>query len=420
MNKMPKRGRGNLTNRTRNADYCRNRRNVRTPSQHEQDNEDAANRMEQMRLNESEEQRNARRAQNVSRILLARQQRTNAFREQNLQHQHVRRAYIQDSFLRAAFNYEPDIEYSAHQKVIIGQMDKECQHCRALKFKNEAPGICCASGKICLPALNTPPEPLKTLLTGVNDDGKFFLKNLRKINSCFQMTSFAAGNVVQHPPINGRRFESTFRIQGQVYHRIGSLIPMPNEVAKFLQIYFMGGSDDDRVETRCTHNNLDSPQGKRIVHLLETFFQQHNHLIRLFKTVMPRLTSDNHAIVIRPDKTPTGQHARTFNAPTVNDVAVIIAGDPYANRDIKIQRRDNQIMNISDTHRSYDALQYPLIFFEGDDGYCINLKQRNPATGNTFPFNSEIEYLSTFRDLFFQKVPIRTKISVLWVIIHIE
>lgn len=49
-------------------------------------------------------------------------------------------SFISDSFLRRAFQYEPDIEYYAHSKVIIGDMDKECPHCHTEKFKNEPAG----------------------------------------------------------------------------------------------------------------------------------------------------------------------------------------------------------------------------------------------------------------------------------------
>ncbi|KAL4143052.1 hypothetical protein QTP88_005425 [Uroleucon formosanum] len=67
----------------------------------------------------------------------------------------VHRAFISDSFLRLAFQYEPDIEYYAHSKVVIGAMDKECLHCHTLKIKNEPAGMCCASGKVQLPKIET-------------------------------------------------------------------------------------------------------------------------------------------------------------------------------------------------------------------------------------------------------------------------
>jgi len=54
----------------------------------------------------------------------------NRRRTNDQQRQQVHRAFISDSFPRLAFQYEPDIEYYAHSKVVIaGAMDKECPHC---------------------------------------------------------------------------------------------------------------------------------------------------------------------------------------------------------------------------------------------------------------------------------------------------
>ncbi|GIX76085.1 hypothetical protein CEXT_460871 [Caerostris extrusa] len=53
-------------------------------------------------------------------------------------------------------------------------------------------------------------------------------------------------------------------------------------------------------------------------------------------------------------KTPSGEHAGRFNSPTVEEVAIIMVGDPVDNRAIKITRRDSTVHVISDLHRSYD------------------------------------------------------------------
>ena len=45
---------------------------------------------------------------------------------------------------------------------------------------------------------------------------------------------------------------------------------------------------------------------------------------------------------------PYGEHAGTYNVPTVNEVAVGMAGDPCERRDIRIQRRDNTMQIIQD------------------------------------------------------------------------
>ncbi|GFV54507.1 helitron_like_N domain-containing protein [Trichonephila clavipes] len=57
-----------------------------------------------------------------------------------------------------------------------------------------------------------------------------------------------------------------------------------------------------------------------------------------------------------------------------------MSGDPTERRDIRIQRSYNTAQIIQDNRRSYDALQYPLIFWEGEDRY-LNIKQMNPITG---------------------------------------
>ncbi|KAF8783473.1 hypothetical protein HNY73_013630 [Argiope bruennichi] len=78
---------------------------------------------------------------------------------------------------------------------------------------------------------------------------------------------------------------------------------------------------------------------------------------------------------------PLGEHAGRFKRSNCEEVAVIMVGDPVDKRAIKITRRDNTVSTISDLRRSYDALQYPLIFWQGQDEYHLNIKQCNPNTG---------------------------------------
>lgn len=96
------------------------------------------------------------------------------------------------------------------------------------------------------------------------------------------------------------------------------------------------------------------------------------------------MPSNNHTIVIRADKTPTGEHARRFNAPTINEVAIVIVGDQFESRDIILHLRNNKLQRVCETHRSYDALQYPIIFWQGEDGYHFQLKMIDPKTGILF------------------------------------
>ena len=109
--------------------------------------------------------------------------------------------------------------------------------------------------KMKLDPLLEPPEPLKELMKGDAEETKHFLSNARKendpfckyynmkyscYNSCFQITSFWA-NITREACLM-----PTFRVQGQVYHTVGSLLPLPHEDPKFFQIYLMG---DEQQET---------------------------------------------------------------------------------------------------------------------------------------------------------------------------
>lgn len=151
------------------------------------------------RSNLSRQSRNARRIQNIAyerteeEREIAREQRRNSMarlRASQIDF-NLRRRYLAD-LNRAAFRYDCSNDYSLHPSVCIGQMDVVCEYCGALKFSGETPGLCCVNGKVKLPVLTPPQEPLYSLLCGETQESRHFLANTRKYNSCFQMTSFGA------------------------------------------------------------------------------------------------------------------------------------------------------------------------------------------------------------------------------------
>ncbi|GFV15102.1 helitron_like_N domain-containing protein [Trichonephila clavipes] len=85
-----------------------------------------------------------------------------------------------------------------------------------------------------------------------------------------------------------------------------------------------------------------------------------------------RVTSDNYKVVIHPDRVPRGEYERRFNAPTTNEIAaVVVSSERTASRDIVIQAHDGRLTRVSDTHRFYDALEYPIIFLESKRGIVL-------------------------------------------------
>lgn len=167
---------------------------------------------------------------------------------------------------------------------------------------------------------------------------------------------------------------STFRVQGQIYHKLGSLLPLENEPHQFMQIYFISDTTEQLDRRMHLFSNLD----QRIVREWQEEFLMCNDLYLRFKNGLDQMPDDRYQIRIRADMTPLNEHDRRFNAPTVDEVGIVMIGESQK-RDIVIKRRDHRLIHIDETHRFYDALQYPIIFSRGDESYNINLKRYDPV-----------------------------------------
>ncbi|XP_045456269.1 uncharacterized protein LOC123666107 [Melitaea cinxia] len=198
------------------------------------------------------------------------------------------------------------------------------------------------------------------------------------VRSNDKMTSFKSQRVVE----NG--FMPTFKVQGQVYHLAGSLLPQVPDDHKFLQIYFI--SDPEvQATTRCNISNSNSrtPLDNSIVRSLQNMLHLHNRYVQSFKTAMESISLDvpDYNVVIHASRVPDGEHRGRYNAPSTSEVAVV-AGQQFDKRDIVLRSRDENLHKISELHHSYDSLQYPLMFCRGEDGYTIDIPQVNPSTGD--------------------------------------
>jgi len=167
----------------------------------------------------------------------------------------------------------------------------------------------------------------------------------------------------------------TFKVQGQIYHRVGSLLLTSGSDPQFLQNYFMGdaATEANHMCSRVPGTILD------IVTQLQHSHHANNVYVPLFKTALERMPTDNYKVAITADKTPTGEHWRRFNAATLEEVAIVMVSNDFGTRDIVLQKRNNTLQGAAETHRSQDALQYPLIFWRGED---FQIPQIHPSTAN--------------------------------------
>jgi hypothetical protein len=175
---------------------------------------------------------------------------------------------------------------------------------------------------------------LSDLLLGQSSQSRHFLNHSRKYSIAFQMTIFGC----KKREIEGN-YMPTFKVQGHVYHLIGSLLPNSGEQTQFLQVYFLGNSAE---ETR-RRGTIASDTRMEIICPLQTMLHNSHKSISIFKTRLQTLQSQgqpyNHKIVIRPEQAPTGEHRRTYNAPEAIEVAMLIMGqnEKMTNRDIVLE-----------------------------------------------------------------------------------
>ncbi|KAH1249451.1 ATP-dependent DNA helicase pif1 [Glycine max] len=217
--------------------------------------------------------------------------------------------------------------------------------------------LCCGGGKVELPLLQNPPKYFYQLLYDHDTyDSKNYQQNIRTYNMMFAFTS---AGIKFDKSINHLRGPPTIRIQGQPCHRIGSMLPMPGKEPKFAQLYIF--DTENEVQNRI--NAISSPHN-----------QIQGHIVSQLSEML-----DEYNIA----RWSSGKDGRTYNVPTVPEVAALIVGDFDANSktDIIIETQHGQLQRIHELHSSYLALQYPLLFPYLEDGYRPDILHSSAPDG---------------------------------------
>ena len=212
----------------------------------------------------------------------------------------------------------------------------------------------CSNGKVNPEPFSPLPQQLMVLFEGTIDQSVRFLQDIRKYNSAFQLTSLGCKEV----RMNG--WNPQFRIQGQVCHLIDPLEPADEMQARFLQIYFMNGDQQIQRKSSITGRLCNS-----ILLDIQEAFNQHHKYLKELKCANEFASSrqiENFRIVLNETARPLGIHERIQNAPTLNMVAILLPNNPVGHRDIVLHTRSDQLQRISEFHKAYDSLQYPILF----------------------------------------------------------
>ncbi|KAE8254486.1 hypothetical protein A4X13_0g3408 [Tilletia indica] len=169
----------------------------------------------------------------------------------------------------------------------------------------------------------------------------------------------------------------TFKIQGQLCHKIGSLLPPDGVDPAFAQVYFV--ETDPASATGIRMQNGGRRLDIDIVSAIEALLRQVNPYARLLlhaRPLLEELSTPEHDVAIKllqPGRD-TGADPRTYNRPSVCEVAALIVtptGSDFAiaPRDILIRYQSGDIRRISHLHASFLPLRFPILIPYGHFGW---------------------------------------------------
>jgi hypothetical protein len=163
----------------------------------------------------------------------------------------------------------------------------------------------------------------------------------------------------------------SFRIQGELYHKIGSLCPAEGQRPQFAQLYI--------------HNTENERQNRHVVMLLDsmtldrllTMMYNINSYVEVFKMAKDMMATEgvptNMKLRLIASRT---KDACRYNVSTTDEVVALMVGDGSKvidRRDVVVDQQAGPFQRIFELHVGYMALHYPLLFPCGEDGWHPNI-----------------------------------------------
>ncbi|XP_021986828.1 uncharacterized protein LOC110883349 [Helianthus annuus] len=274
-----------------------------------------------------------------------------------------------------------------------GDCTNICEHCHALFWYDERVNAmssnrysythCCKHGHVKLDFPTLPPPSLLHLF-----DQSDFLDNIRAYNSMFSMTSF--GGIVNES-INDGSAPYVLKIEGQIYHWLGSFYPTPNERPRFLQMYMYDTKNEVCNRLSVFRNDGRSRLTSDIVTMLIQILENSNKLVKLFRDA--RDLSQSTDVTSFYIRLYNSYNSLRYDTPTPGCIGAIIndPGPQSDGFDIVIRHKVTGPQRINILHPLYMSLQYPLLFIHGESGWSRDLrlqgdgsKKTNTLTRNMF------------------------------------
>ncbi|GJS31895.1 hypothetical protein Tco_0492515 [Tanacetum coccineum] len=205
--------------------------------------------------------------------------------------------------------------------------------------------------------------------------------------------SFTSMGAKVDESINKGKGPYIYIIQGQNFHRMGSLVPVNNTILKFCQLYIYDTENEvsniinaNSGKTREISNKKKDQLNHVLICELKALLDEVNLLVKPFRRARDCFrnnVNERFKIKLYGKRAKDG---RNYNLPEANEVAALIVGDIRVGsdkRDIVIQSHEGELQRISELHVLYMGLQYPLIYARGEDGYRTDIDHAEESCSRT-------------------------------------
>ncbi|EKM75762.1 hypothetical protein AGABI1DRAFT_131993 [Agaricus bisporus var. burnettii JB137-S8] len=273
----------------------------------------------------------------------------------------------------------------------IGLFSFCCRACHALHWKDEEASrqpalhtflLCCHHGKVMLPFLQQPPEPLYDFYIGNTAQARSFQQNLVQYNAALAFTSLGvspdnAVNLQPGPPV--------FRVHGELMHWSGCLQSDANSAASYAQLYIY--DSQQALMFRMNRNpNLDEMTMAGLQAMMDAYNPYVDLYMRAYEILHDSDAPDYTACLI----TLPGNDARQNELPTADEVAVILPNSAQqvdsSSRDIILILRhplsSSPLQRISEGHAAYAPTHYVLLFPYGESGWHWDINQAGSSSSS--------------------------------------
>ena len=225
--------------------------------------------------------------------------------------------------------------------------------------------------------MNPPSALMNELFMGNTAKSKLFLAKARAFNS---MCSFASVKQTQDNRFADTDGIPTYRISGQIFHKLGTIHAGPEYAPAFLQCYFYEGEQQNDVFNF-------TPAELNLLNELRADIRAFNPFLSSLKTNVDLLQVSPNRRIIISDRIPHGEHLRVYNRPVVTELAAILIGDENGdnitkNREIVLRNYGGGLQVIPSNHSSYDPLSYALTHMRAEKGWTYTIPKFKYSTPN--------------------------------------